>query len=153
MSSEKHDMDCPIGTQRTTEHGPIGAEGPGAAAVAVLHADRATIERRLDKTIGGGVSELPLRCVWSGAESCSCNARVARHVVAGAWRRELDAGGEREARFFHFIHDGGVWMAYGLADGDVRGVYCPSHNSQRAARTRATLCRAGDVVLELPLAA
>jgi hypothetical protein len=44
-------------------------------------------------------------------------------------------------------------MAYGLADGDVRGVYCPSHNSQRAERSRAASCHAGDVVLELPLAA
>jgi hypothetical protein len=118
-----------------------------------LHADRAAIERQLDETIGGRVSELPLRCVWSGAEACSCNARVDRRVVAEAWRRELDAGAEGEARFFHFIHDGGAWMTYGLADGQVRGVYCPSHNSQRAARTRAVLCRAGDFVLELPLAA
>lgn len=122
--------------------------------MAVLHADRPTIERRLDETIGAGVSELPLRCVWSGpAEGCSCNSRIDRRVVTAAWRRELDTGGDREARFFHFIHDDGVWMAYGLADGQVRGVYCPSHNSQRAARSRAMLCRAGDVVLELQLAA
>ena len=100
------------------------------------------------------VSELPLRCVWSGAgDGCSCKARIEREVVMRAWRRELDASGDPEARFFHFIADGGVWMAYGMSDGQVRGVYCPSHNSQRAERSRAAHCRAGDVVIELPLAA
>jgi hypothetical protein len=109
-------------------------------------------------TIGGAhaavVSELPLRCVSSSSpDGCSCRSQIAKDVVAQAWARELEAGGDREARFFHFISDGGVWMAYGLADGDVRGVYCPSHNSQRAERSRAASCCAGDVVLELPLAA
>jgi hypothetical protein len=106
--------------------------------------------------LGGSamVTELPLRCVWSGSvEGCSCNSRISRDVVSQAWRRELEASGEDEARFFHFIWDGGVWMAYGLPDGEVRGVYCPSHNSQRAERSRAALYSAGDVVLELPLAA
>ncbi len=99
-------------------------------------------------------NELPLRCVWSDLQDgCSCHARIPRSVVERAWRRELDASGDREARFFHLIHDGGVWQAYGLGDGQVRGVYCPSHNSQRAARSRAAVCDAGDVVYELPLAA
>ena len=121
----------------------------------VLQADGSTIELELgDARVGAVVTELPLRCVWSGSvEGCSCQSRIDRDVVAGAWQRELDASGDREARFFHFIWDGGVWMAYGLADGEVRGVYCPSHNSQRAERSRAALCSAGDVVLELPLAA
>ncbi|MEA2140011.1 MAG: hypothetical protein QOC91_110 [Solirubrobacteraceae bacterium] len=114
-----------------------------------------TIELKLGETgVGALVSELPLRCVWSGSvEGCSCRSRIDRAIVAWAWQRELDAGGTREARFFHFIWEGGVWMAYGLADGEVRGVYCPSHNSQRAERSRAALCRAGDAVLELALAA
>jgi hypothetical protein len=100
------------------------------------------------------VSTLPLRCVSSGLpDGCSCASQIAQDVVSQAWAREHEAGGDREARFFHFISDGGVWMAYGLADGDVRGVYCPSHNSQRAERSRAASCCAGDVVLELPLAA
>jgi hypothetical protein len=121
----------------------------------VLQADGSTIELELgDAGVGAVVTELPLRCVWSGSvEGCSCRSRIDREVVAGAWQRELDASGDREARFFHFIWDGGVWMAYGLADGEVRGVYCPSHNSQRAERSRAALCSAGDVALELPLAA
>jgi hypothetical protein len=121
----------------------------------VLQARGSRIELALaDATVGALVSELPLRCVWSGSVAgCSCRSRIDRAIVADAWQRELDASGDREARFFHFIWDGGVWMAYGLADGEVRGVYCPSHNSQRAERSHAALCSAGDVVLELPLAA
>ncbi|HEY4824698.1 MAG TPA: hypothetical protein VIH49_06565 [Solirubrobacteraceae bacterium] len=121
----------------------------------VLQADGSTIELVLgDAGVDAVVTELPLRCVWSGSvEGCSCHSRIDRHVVAHAWQRELGASGDREARFFHFIWDGGVWMAYGLPDGEVRGVYCPSHNSQRAERSLAALCSAGDVVLELPLAA
>ena len=98
--------------------------------------------------------ELPLRCVWSDPhDGCSCQARISRAVVEQAWQRELAASGDRESRFFHLIHDGGVWQAYGLGDGQVRGVYCPSHNSQRAARSRAALCRAAAVDHELVLAA
>jgi hypothetical protein len=121
----------------------------------VLQADGSTIEHELgDAGIGAMVTELPLRCVWSGSvDGCSCRSRIDRDIVALAWQRELGASGDREARFFHLIWDGGVWMAYGLADGEVRGVYCPSHNSQRAERSRAAICSAGDVVLELPLAA
>lgn len=121
----------------------------------VLQADRSPTVRGLgDAAVGAPVVELPLRCVWSGSvDACSCRSRIERCVVAQAWQRELDASGDREARFFHFIWDGGVWMAYGLADGQVGGVYCPAHNSQRAERSRVALCGAGDVVLELPLAA
>ena len=87
--------------------------------------------------------ELPLRCVSSDPhDGCSCKARIPSAVVEQAWRRELAPSGDHEGRFFHLIHDGGVWQAYGLGDGQVRGVYCPSHNSQRAARSRAALLRA-----------
>lgn len=124
----------------------------------VLQVDGSTIEWKLDGagtgTVDAVVAELPLRCVWSGSiDGCSCGSRIERAVVAEAWRRELEAAGNDEPRFFHFIADGGVWMAYGLADGRVRGVYCPAHNSERAERSRAALCSASDVVLELPLAA
>jgi hypothetical protein len=102
----------------------------------------------------GACAELPLRCVSSDIhDGCSCSSRIPRAVVERAWRRELAASGDHEGRFFHLIHDGGVWQAYGLGDGQVRGVYCPAHNSQRAARSRAAVCEPGDVVYELPLAA
>jgi hypothetical protein len=98
-------------------------------------------------------------CVWSAVDGCSCQQTISTDAVIAAWDRELEAGGAREDRFFHFIWEGGVWLAYGLSDGDVRGVYCPSHNTQRAARTHAAICGpgescgAGEIVYELPLAA
>jgi hypothetical protein len=108
----------------------------------------------IDGSLAAVSAGLSLSCVSSGSlDGCSCRSRIAKDTVARAWARELEAGGDREARFFHFISDGGVWMAYGLTDGDVRGVYCPAHNSQRAERSRAASCCAGEVVLELPLAA
>ncbi|HEY2719380.1 MAG TPA: hypothetical protein VGI52_07100 [Solirubrobacteraceae bacterium] len=122
----------------------------------LLQTHRSTFEQAIDAGLGASavVTELPLRCVSSSSvDGCSCDSRISRDVVSQAWQRELEASGDDEARFFHFIGDGGVWMAYGLADGGVRGVYCPSHNSQRAERSRAALYSAGDVVLELPLAA
>ncbi|MHB8233993.1 MAG: hypothetical protein ACYDHT_04995 [Solirubrobacteraceae bacterium] len=104
--------------------------------------------------VDGAFLELPLRCVSSDPlDGCSCKARIPRAVVEQAWRRELATSGDHEGRFFHLIHDGGVWQAYGLGNGQVRGVYCPSHNSQRAARSRAALCDVSDVAHELVLAA
>jgi hypothetical protein len=101
-----------------------------------------------------GIAGLPLRCVWSDArDDCSCRSRIPRTVVEWAWRRELAASGDREGRFFHLIHDAGVWQAYGTESGEVRGVYCPSHNSQRAARSRAAICEMADVAYEVPIAA
>jgi hypothetical protein len=130
-----------------------------SAAVGVLEGDGSAFEWgdaqvAIGAECAANVSELRLRCVSSGLpDGCSCRSQIARDVVARAWERELEASGDREARFFHFISDGGVWMAYGLADGNVRGVYCPSHNTLRAERSRAASCRIDDVVLELPLAA
>jgi hypothetical protein len=99
------------------------------------------------------------RCVSSGLDGCCCRQTIPTDVVTAAWARELEAGGAREDRFFHFIWEGGVWLAYGLAVGEVRGVYCPSHNSRRAARSHAAICGSGEsclagkIVYELPLAA
>jgi hypothetical protein len=95
-----------------------------------------------------------LRCVWSDVfDDRSCHSRIARAVVEDAWLREREASGDDEGRFFHLIHDGGAWQAYGLGDGQVRGVYCPAHNSLHAERSRAAACEAHDVVYELSLAA
>jgi hypothetical protein len=99
----------------------------------------------------------PLDCVWSSLDGCACGVSIPVDAVASAWARELDATGELEDRFFHFIWEGGVWVAYGLADGEVRGVQCPSHNSERAARSHAARfgegIGAGEIVCELALAA
>jgi hypothetical protein len=105
----------------------------------------------------GGAEQRPLGCVWSALDGCSCTEDIPLSAVAAAWERELDATGAAEDRLFHFIWEGGVWLAYGLADGGVRGVHCPSHNSERAARSHEAsfgdACVAGEIVYELALAA
>jgi hypothetical protein len=79
--------------------------------------------------------ELRLRCVSSGylTGGCSCPRTIPVGAVIAAWRRELEkAPGER---FFHFAWGGGEWLAYGLEDGLVRGVYCPDHSAERDERS------------------
>jgi hypothetical protein len=79
--------------------------------------------------------ELRLRCVSSGylAGGCSCRCTIPAGAVIAAWARELEkAPGER---FFHFAWGGGEWLAYGLEDGLVRGVYCPDHSAERDERS------------------
>jgi hypothetical protein len=81
------------------------------------------------------VEEFPLQCVWTHhpANDHRCRARVPARRVAGAWRRELELGGVR-ADFFRFDWRGEEWLAYGLPDGEVRGVYCPTHRAEREER-------------------
>jgi hypothetical protein len=81
--------------------------------------------------------ERPLRCVWTNHPSHDhhCREKIPRAVVITAWRRELERGHARADRFFHFAWRGGVWLAYGLLDGDVRGVYCPGHSAARDAHS------------------
>jgi hypothetical protein len=77
----------------------------------------------------------PLKCVWSGApgEERSCEERIPAAAVMRAWRGEIERNGP-EQRFFHFFWHAGIWLGYGLADGSVRGVYCPTHCAQREVR-------------------
>ena len=88
--------------------------------------------RRLSQA---GAPDRSLRCVWSSHPSYDrcCRSRVPAGVVAAAWREELERGRLHEG-FFHFAWRGGVWLAYGLPDGRVRGVYCPSHRAEREQR-------------------
>jgi hypothetical protein len=81
-------------------------------------------------------AEHPLRCVSSGylSDGSSCRSSVPSDVVTAAWGAELERGGAYGDRFFHFAWHGGVWLAYGLPDGRVRGVYCPSHRAEREER-------------------
>jgi hypothetical protein len=78
-----------------------------------------------------------LRCVSSGylTDGCSCQATIPSSVVSAAWARELELIGAQEDRFFRFAWRGGVWFAFGLQDGRVRGVYCPKHSAVRAERS------------------
>jgi hypothetical protein len=77
-----------------------------------------------------------LRCVSSGYLSggCSCRSSIPRDVVSAAWAAELQRGGADAERFFNFAWHGGMWLAYGLVDGKVRGVYCPAHRAEREQR-------------------
>ena len=77
----------------------------------------------------------PLRCVSSGylSDGCSCSARVPVAVAIAAWHRGLERGGPHDG-FFHFAWRGGVWLAYGVPAGQVRGVYCPAHRCEREQR-------------------
>jgi hypothetical protein len=78
----------------------------------------------------------PLRCVSSGYMSgdASCEATIPAHVVEGAWAAELGRS-PGEHRFFSFPWRGQIWLAFGLADGEIRGVYCPAHRAAREARS------------------
>jgi hypothetical protein len=150
VSPEKDDMNCPIRTSKSRTYDLSGAEFPRIIS---------EVLRGEDALGGPACAERELACVWSTGDGCACRACIPEPVVASAWARELDASAEYENRFFHFIWEGGVWLAYGLADGSVRGVHCPSHNGERAARTRTAMTSpnagygVGEVVYELPLAA
>lgn len=77
-----------------------------------------------------------LKCVWTSHpdhERC-CRLRIPAGVVDAAWLEELELNPWHEG-FFHFAWRGDVWLAYGLADGRVRGVYCPAHRAERDARS------------------
>jgi len=111
VSSEKHDME----PQKYDTSRPYGA-------ARIVDIQRTTVE-------------LPLRCVWTSHphHEHGCGSRVPVRVVAEAWDRELMLG-RMCAGFFHFAWHGQVWLAYGMPDGGVRGVYCPTHRAEREER-------------------
>jgi hypothetical protein len=77
-----------------------------------------------------------VRCVSAGylSDGCSCRATIPNGVATDAWARELRAGVSGD-RFFHFTWRSELWLAYGLKDGRVRGVYCPEHRAERERRS------------------
>jgi hypothetical protein len=77
----------------------------------------------------------PMKCVWSGYPyyDRDCRSRIPASIVIKAWQRERQLKGTVEG-FFYFSWRSGVWLAYGLPDGKVRGIYCPTHCSERDAR-------------------
>jgi hypothetical protein len=76
-----------------------------------------------------------MRCVWTNHPNGdrNCAARVPEGVVVAVWQRELRDRRVPEG-FFRFLWDGGEWLGYGLANGVVRGVYCPAHCAERDRR-------------------
>jgi hypothetical protein len=93
-----------------------------------------TTQREAHGDIAGSIDE-PMKCVWSGYPHYdrTCRSRIPASVVAKAWQREMQLKGTVEG-FFYFSWRSGVWLAYGTPDGHVRGVYCPTHCSERDAR-------------------
>lgn len=87
-------------------------------------------------------AERVLCCVSSGylTGGCSCRESVPADVAEGAWRRELRGG--RPEGFFRFTWQRRAWLAYGLGDGSVRGVYCPAHGAERDRRAQGAGARA-----------
>jgi hypothetical protein len=97
-------------------------------------------DRRLGPTRVGSPeprvrAEQPMKCVWSGYPDYNrdCRSRIPASVVVKAWHREIQLKGTVEG-FFYFSWRSGVWLAYGLEDGGVRGVYCPTHCVDRDTR-------------------
>jgi hypothetical protein len=80
-------------------------------------------------------AEEPLRCVWSGYPDYerNCRSRIPASVVVKAWQRETQVKGVSEG-FFYFSWRNGTWLAFGSRDGGVRGIYCPTHCSERDSR-------------------
>ena len=76
-----------------------------------------------------------MKCVWSGYPHYDrdCRSRIPASVVIKAWLREIQLKDTVEG-FFYFSWRNGVWLAFGLRDGRVRGVYCPTHCSERDSR-------------------
>lgn len=81
------------------------------------------------------VVDEPMKCVWSGYPEYNrdCRSRIPASVVIKAWHREIQLKGTVEG-FYYFSWRSGVWLAYGLRDGSVRGVYCPTHCVDRDSR-------------------
>jgi hypothetical protein len=90
-------------------------------------------------------SEEPLKCVWSGYPDYDrdCRSRIPASVVVKAWQREMHLKETLEG-FFYFTWRSGVWLAFGSRDGRVRGVYCPTHCSERDTREVQVQDRRGD---------
>jgi len=99
--------------------------------------------------------ELPLRCVSTGylGDGCSCRSTIPMAVVAAAWRAEREHSRDRSDRFFRFSWRDGEWLAFGLGDGRIRGVYCPEHSAERAQRAAVSYLPSYSPVAPLPLSA
>jgi hypothetical protein len=88
------------------------------------------------RILRSGSREPAMRCVSSGylSRGSSCTVTIPGGVVTDAWASQKRAGIHGD-RFFHFTWQGEVWLAYGLKDGRIRGVYCPEHSAERDQRS------------------
>jgi hypothetical protein len=108
---------------------------PGTNGASALRRHGVVVDLEARASARRALREEELRCVSSGYMSgeCSCARTVPAAVAAAAWAGECEkATGNR---FFHFAWQGHVWLAFGLSDGGVRGVYCPTHRAEREPRS------------------
>ena len=155
MPPEKDDKGCPKrATELPAKNDMSSSDDNGKNSKAQLahgpqrHGSRTRRPRQIERH--GVVVELntlsrlrvehedrPLRCVSSGymTGGCSCRCVIPAGVVAGVWARELERTSSPSDRFFRFAWRGEEWLAFGLADGRIRGVYCPTHRAERDARS------------------
>jgi hypothetical protein len=117
---ERDDMACP--NDPSLPERALRA-GPGRDLTALLGRER--------EQDGCAPEWRVLRCVASGylSHGCSCDAAVPAEAVVAAWARERRS--HRGDRFFSFRWNDETWLAFGLRNGLVRGVYCPEHRAQR----------------------
>ncbi len=82
----------------------------------------------------------PLKCVASRHLSgdCSCEALVPAAVAEAAWARTQSLDDSHLDGFFNFTWRSESWLAFGLAGGEVRGVFCPTHRAEREALSAKT---------------
>ena len=125
---EKTDMDALKGRQESARKGQSACSVELDAVVSDMNARRIMRMRSPENP--------PLRCVSSGylSDGCSCRATIPTGVVTDAWAREQRAG-VRGDHYFHFTWRAEVWLAFGLSDGRIRGVYCPEHSAERDRRS------------------
>jgi hypothetical protein len=130
MKPQRH-----ISDPYTHRPGPLRAVEPESQPVPRVRPVEAASTGHESEAAKVEVAEEPLKCVWSGYPDYDrdCRSRIPASVVAKAWQREMQLKGTVEG-FFYFSWRSGVWLAFGVADGGVRGVYCPTHCSERDSR-------------------
>jgi hypothetical protein len=153
MSSEKNDTACPLRADEPRKHRDMRNEPAEISRKVAVMDTAVTLRRRFGECVelarmgpdalasralspGARPAEQSLRCVWTRhlRDGRSCGTHVPLATVRAAWQRELARGRAGGRGFFHFAWRGEAWLAYGLPNGEVRGVYCPAHRAQREER-------------------
>lgn len=138
-----------LGQTRVGSPGPAAVVGSPAGVTEKLVGGVVAPAQAAPETAEAGNE--PMKCVWSGYPDYNrdCRSRIPATVVVKAWHREIQLKGTVEG-FFYFTWRHGRWLAYGLQDGKVRGVYCPTHCVDRDSRDTQGEERGEDPPLQQP---